>query len=542
MDNNISTYYDGKYNRYVGARYVPKFANPSEWNNANTYEPLTIVLYQGNSYTSKTFVPAGVEITNETYWAETGNYNAQIEAYRQEVQEISEQINTLENDTNENFANLEKHIATFNFQPNDEAREQYENNIIACAASYLVRNTSSPSIVGNPYRDSGKPFVVKYDGTKQYTSIYSPKNDFVYTDTEPVGSETCNVMYLNCVGFTSLLTKNRRYEVSPYNYAFNNSPVEDNTLWDLAQNNYSPKTNPLKYAVEIDFLNNASIFRQTLVASGSCGALRYLSKHPSGGDLTIATDEINNMRTGDIVYLARSTAATNNNYYLGINHCCVYIKDKTDIINFAAQNYNTTLQVELTENDNETYGYIVDVVSGDIGNVMRFKTLYSIMQSPMLSDSFVNVLYCPAYPTTANSNEFYKAATLTNRMGQYTEILDLSFNRTALIDHYFGKIDLPSVGCYGSYLNNFNVTDLNNADMAGVFYITPREASKFDNMPNNDGYAGLLICMGFQDSRGTAGLQMYCSFRQSNLYWYVRNRGVTNVWSEWSQLQFVAQP
>ncbi len=70
---------------YIGARYVPVFANPINWNSANTYEPLTIVLHEGNSYTSRQAVPAGVQITNTTYWAQTGNYNAQIEQYRQDV-------------------------------------------------------------------------------------------------------------------------------------------------------------------------------------------------------------------------------------------------------------------------------------------------------------------------------------------------------------------------------------------------------------------------------------------------------------------------
>lgn len=71
--------------QYIGSRYVPLFADPIEWDTTKSYEPLTIVYYQGNSYTSKQAVPAGVEITNTTYWAITGNYNAQIEQYRQEV-------------------------------------------------------------------------------------------------------------------------------------------------------------------------------------------------------------------------------------------------------------------------------------------------------------------------------------------------------------------------------------------------------------------------------------------------------------------------
>lgn len=78
--------------QYVGARYVPVFADPLEWSDQREYEPLTIVTYQGNSYTSMQSVPVGVDIDNTAYWAQTGNYNAQIEAYRQEVLAYDERI------------------------------------------------------------------------------------------------------------------------------------------------------------------------------------------------------------------------------------------------------------------------------------------------------------------------------------------------------------------------------------------------------------------------------------------------------------------
>lgn len=78
--------------QYIGARYVPIFGRKGEesieWDNSAPYEPLTIVLHEGNSYTSKQYVPAGIEITNEKFWALTGNFNAQIEAYRKEVRGI----------------------------------------------------------------------------------------------------------------------------------------------------------------------------------------------------------------------------------------------------------------------------------------------------------------------------------------------------------------------------------------------------------------------------------------------------------------------
>lgn len=64
---------------------MPLFADPIDWDRSKTYEPLTIVYHQGNSYTSRQSVPAGVAITDTTYWALTGNYNAQIEQYRKET-------------------------------------------------------------------------------------------------------------------------------------------------------------------------------------------------------------------------------------------------------------------------------------------------------------------------------------------------------------------------------------------------------------------------------------------------------------------------
>lgn len=80
--------------QYIGARYVPLFAEPIEWDKTKQYEPLTIVTNNGNSYTSRQFVPTGVEITNEDFWALTGNYNAQIEQYRKEVTAYDGRITT----------------------------------------------------------------------------------------------------------------------------------------------------------------------------------------------------------------------------------------------------------------------------------------------------------------------------------------------------------------------------------------------------------------------------------------------------------------
>ena len=94
--------------QYVGARYVPKLMG--EWNKALQYEPLSIVTHLGNSFTSKVPVPVNIDITNNDYWVNTGNYNAQVEACRREALEAKQLANNTntaldsfkENQTNTN--------------------------------------------------------------------------------------------------------------------------------------------------------------------------------------------------------------------------------------------------------------------------------------------------------------------------------------------------------------------------------------------------------------------------------------------------------
>lgn len=97
---------NGLINRqYVGARYVPKVMG--EWNKALQYEALSIVTYAGNSFTSKVPVPANIDISNKTYWVNTGNYNAQVEAYRQQTAQLENRLNSeiidRKNDTKDNI-------------------------------------------------------------------------------------------------------------------------------------------------------------------------------------------------------------------------------------------------------------------------------------------------------------------------------------------------------------------------------------------------------------------------------------------------------
>ena len=115
--------------KYVGARYVPIFGRKDEesieWDNSAPYEPLTIVLHQGNSFTSRQYVPTGVDISNNDFWAETGTYNAQIEQYRNEVRNFDARIETNTEDIAAETEARELAIAA-----ETEARELAINDII----------------------------------------------------------------------------------------------------------------------------------------------------------------------------------------------------------------------------------------------------------------------------------------------------------------------------------------------------------------------------------------------------------------------------
>ena len=82
-------------NIYKGNRYVPYFPKGEEinWNKEKEYESLTVVLYQGDSYTSRTDVPRGIDISNINYWVKTGNYNGSLSIVDNKVDDLTNQFN-----------------------------------------------------------------------------------------------------------------------------------------------------------------------------------------------------------------------------------------------------------------------------------------------------------------------------------------------------------------------------------------------------------------------------------------------------------------
>lgn len=88
--------------QYIGARYVPLFYtasdNSNSWEANVQYEPLTVVTYLNQSYTSKIPVPASVgnPADNPDYWIMTGAYNAQVASLSGQVTQLDNDVNALD--------------------------------------------------------------------------------------------------------------------------------------------------------------------------------------------------------------------------------------------------------------------------------------------------------------------------------------------------------------------------------------------------------------------------------------------------------------
>lgn len=232
--------------QYVGARYVPVFANPLEWSDARAYEPLTIVTHQGNSFTSMQSVPAGIDIANADYWALTGNFNAQVEAYRQEVAQWSGRIDDANANANNAATIANNAVAT-------------ANNAVAAADNALsVANTASTSadnaveVASEALVNSNKKKYISFDDTlftdwnaginfKEFTCLYFPDTDSILLH-----------LYIYCPNYLTSTSDNwaricRVPEQLRPIFESAQSPTDSMTVHNVVQRWISTSANPHTY-------------------------------------------------------------------------------------------------------------------------------------------------------------------------------------------------------------------------------------------------------------------------------------------------------
>ena len=129
------------HNVFVGNRYVPKL--DGEWDKSKPYESLTIVQYQGNSFTSRQPVPSGIDISNRDYWVSTGNYNAQIEYYRRDVVKVKDDLIELSQHVDDELLRVETELNNeltklVNFVQQDTIEESHIDELVKADEEFEV--------------------------------------------------------------------------------------------------------------------------------------------------------------------------------------------------------------------------------------------------------------------------------------------------------------------------------------------------------------------------------------------------------------------
>ena len=160
--------------QYIGARYVPLFAEPLDWSIDSVYEALTIVYYAGNSYTSRQAVPKGIDITNEKYWALTGNYNAQIEAYRKEVAAMDGRVTeNAQNIADEVTRAVAQEAAIKTIIDNETSRATKAENQLSSDIAANEKNVSDLQTQVNELVSDTLRFKIKIRDAQDHSYLFS---------------------------------------------------------------------------------------------------------------------------------------------------------------------------------------------------------------------------------------------------------------------------------------------------------------------------------------------------------------------------------
>lgn len=359
--------------QYIGSRYVPVFADPAEWNNTRTYEPLTIVLNEGNSYTSRQFVPVGVELTNTDYWLETGNYNAQVEAYRQEVLQYANDLETyIPIDSTNVFANM----------------------------TFPVGSLITTKGFHNAGDNGGAQYIISENGTNNGIDSFVTK-DFKYANLINTG-----IVQLEQLGVTSTsdFSTIYNYAISKYTLIGTGSYTLTGTL--------IPTTNSISEINRITYNGSSSAILCKNIENANFKVQRITATNHTG---TIALD----MQAGAML-LNNNDITVNiiTGFYIGINLYCDNPTTNYGIlynyVHFTEMNvaYCGIYSKTVAGYCNQNYFYCGKIMSRNYGTSENWAMYidYSIASDAFNGNVFYNVAFeqCNkgCYLNNANSNAF----------------------------------------------------------------------------------------------------------------------------------------
>jgi hypothetical protein len=280
------------------------------------------------------------------------------------------------------------------FIPTREEWEEYADAMAAVVASYLCNMApgTTDCVVGAP--DQDHPFVAVYNDV--YSTLYMNlmKYDAVvdgittfghYEDTNwppavdgnhdtiTIGDMRYPILYMNCSGFVSLLTKGRDYASSPYYRLFTDPHATPRQLASCCLEKGDTNETPWTF----DCLNVMLTWRMAeILRSSGCTPFPVAERRDGIG--TLHADSVGRFRDGDLLFMGNE--AKNPDRYKGIGHCAMYFRDLTRL-NAAAKAWGAGVTLQPCDSGSGEHGYLVhcsgstdDKVRGT-WNVLRIETM-----------------------------------------------------------------------------------------------------------------------------------------------------------------------
>lgn len=241
--------------QYVGARYVPKFSDPITWQGGKSYEALTIVTYNNDSYTSKIPVPANIgnPADNPDYWVLTGNYNSQVEEYRKATEEVKNSLDTKAKriSTPENYGAIGDGVAD-DYQAIQSAIDNNDVVILDGTKTYLVNTTPYVSHSGFMLVGNGAK-IKKSDGHTTAFYIGTDNSDIqnvIISNVEFIGNNNLT----NDFPVIRVTVTNDSHFI--YNLLFENCIIHDTNGYGIGLYNDSTTASHLRATVSNCYLYN----------------------------------------------------------------------------------------------------------------------------------------------------------------------------------------------------------------------------------------------------------------------------------------------
>lgn len=352
-------------NVYIGARYVPRILG--EWSANMTYEPLDVVLYQGTSYTSRTYVPKGIipSVSTQQYWALTGNYNAQVEMYRQEVENYKNQVEYLKSKISYTFSNVSLLKQSEDLKEGNVAQTLgYYTNGDGGSALYLITSIKDET---NYQENLANQLYATLITNLSNIKSYGARNDENYDSTTNIQNCINNssevIIPSGTYGFKKLTLKENSYIHGSGTLLFIDTPVEKKVYYPILA---SECNNIIIENITIDGnINNKIYDDKTFIV---CDLLTV-----SGKNVSINNVSFINACDSGLMFSECEYSKVSNCYFNYSNDCGIYgnannLENSTLMFNIHDNIFENCKRSAIALKRTMAYGQVKDNLMNDCTN------------------------------------------------------------------------------------------------------------------------------------------------------------------------------